>query len=267
VNLFANVITDVFERHAENRLDIDEERAAIERAKLGDTDATVALVYAYAPALRSSVSNFRKGAVARGERPNPAALADLRMSAIEGLIEAVHAFDPDRYDRLAATVSKYVANSVATYLVSPIAITIPQRTLTRFYGILRTAEGNAAEGARIAPEYEMTTETFLAVLSAVREADSFDALAADEGDDRGFVNVSPVWDGAQADAEDRILVEAAFAAVDQLEADVVRLAYGFTDYDPVPDAEVAERLGLSRQKAQRTRNSALSHMRDALGVA
>lgn len=69
------------------------------------------------------------------------------------------------------------------------------------------------------------------------------------------------------DVEDRLLVEAAFAAVDDLEEEVCRLAYGFSDYDPIPDSEVGYGLGLSRPKVQRVRASALGKMRDAAGVA
>jgi DNA-directed RNA polymerase specialized sigma subunit len=202
--------------------------------------------------------------------PQIADLEDVRSQAIVGLLEAIRAFDGDTQTRLAAIAPQYIVDAVAQAASPVAAFSVPKRTLTRFFGILRAADGNVYDAARLAPEYEMKTETFLAVLSAVRDVDSYDALTEareEDGGQSGDVATSPIWDGRQADAEDRVLVEAAFRSVDTLEKDVTRLAYGFTEYDPVPDAEIGARLGLSRQKTQRTRSSALGKMREALGVA
>jgi DNA-directed RNA polymerase specialized sigma subunit len=272
MNNFSTVLSDVFDRGIERGFEsLDDERVAIAKAKLGDQDATLALIYAYAPRLRAVVGSYRyAGGVWAGDAHDPHMAGDLRMAAVEGFIEAIHAFDPDVHHRLAAVVGGYVVNSLATYLVSPVAVTVPARTLKRFYGILREADGDPVKGAALAPSREMKVETFLAVLDAVRSADF--AVTEDDEDDEGdsrrsVSSASPVWDGRYADAEDRVLVEAAFRAVEPLEGDVTRLAYGFADYDPVPDAEIGARMGLSRQKTQRLRSSALGKMREALGVA
>jgi DNA-directed RNA polymerase specialized sigma subunit len=259
---FENVLAEVFEQGAETRMTVEEERLALAKAQLGDQDATIALVYAYAPALRNAASSYRSAGGAWGGDSE-----DLRTAAIEGLLEAIHAFDPTSHDRLAAIIAGYLADAVSTSIVGPIAFSIPSRTLKRFYGILRAAGGNVYEAAALAPAYEMKTETFLAVFYAVRNVDSLDVdHGTDESERWNRADVRPLWDGKEADVEDAILVEAAFQAVDSLEADVVRLAYGFSDFDPVPDAEIAHRLGFSRQKVQRTRTGALEKMRAALAV-
>lgn len=267
---FQHILADIFDRHAERSFDsIEAEREAIAKAQLGDTQATIDLIYAYAPALRRASGQYR---VAGGA--GTTYVEDVRMAAVEGLIEAIYAFDLEGpHRRLAATIIGEVNDSVGTSVLGPIGFSVPSRTLTRFYGILRAAEGDVTEAVRLAPAYQMKSETFLAVLDAVRNVGTLDEThgSADSasGDDDGYgrSDASPLWDGQQADAEDRILVEAAFRAVDDLEGDVVRLAYGFSDFDPVPDSEVAHRMGLSRQKAQRTRTSAIVKMRSALGVA
>lgn len=276
---FNNVLADIFTRNAERRFESAEtEREAILAAKKGDEQATLDLMYAYAPALRNGVKWYTRSgpAVERAD-----GLEEVQSVAVAALIEAIAAFDPESgYDRLAATASKYIMNAVAVHAQYAAGFTVPERTLKRFFGILRAAEGNVYEAAALAPQFLMSRETFFAVLSAVRNVDSYDALT--EGNSAGFdgttterfevggergIEVRPLWDNSEAE-EDELLVEAAFASVDDLERQVTRLAYGFETYgDPVPDAEVAHELGLSRQKAQRTRSSALGKMRQALAVS
>lgn len=271
-SVFSGPVADV------ERLDLAEERALIASAQAGDPAAVERLLVAYTPALRSAVSHFTRSMSAH---PSREALEDIRSNAVLALVEAIHAFDPERHDRLAATAPAYIRDGVSTSAASATAFTVPERTLKRFFGIMRTAEGDVAKAIELAPEHEMKRETFLAVLEAVRGVDSFEKLLDDAtsgygdtgtrygiaGATNDVEGVSLTSSGPIADAEDRILVELAFRAVDTLEKDVVGLAYGFTDYDPVPDAEIATRLGLSRQKAQRVRSGALGKMREKLGVA
>lgn len=273
---FGSVLTDVFDRRAEKRLSLEEERVALAAAQLGDSEATLALVLAYAAALRNGVSWYRHAA----PEAQPADIEDAKSQAVLGLLEAIKAFDGTRHERLAATVVQYVRNALAVSAATATSFTVPERTLKRFFAILREAAGNVYTAAALAPSFEMTTETFLAVLAAVRNVDSYDELLESAGRDgsssrsdgvrssgSGDVLALPLWDNAAPDVEDVILVEAAFRAVDTLEKDVCRMAYGFTDYDPIPDVEIADKLGFSRAKVQRTRASALGKMRLALGAA
>lgn len=266
---FQSVLTDIFDRSGERRYaDVQEERDAIALAKRGDQDATVGLMYAYAATLRNAVS----GSASSSDRSD--LVEDLRQESVVGLLKAIEAFDPDVHHRLAAIVSQYVADAVSAAAALTSGFAVPERTLKRFFSILRKAQGNIYDAAALAPQHEMTTETFLAVLGSVRNVDSYSA--ADSGREEGSDDLLSVWDSAaplvgkaRTDSEiveDAVLVKAAFRAVDDLEADVVALAYGFADYDPQPDAETAIRLGLSRPKVQRVRTAALGKMRLALGA-
>lgn len=262
---FNKVLTDIFARNAERRFEsVEAEREAIAAAKLGDNEATVALLYAYAPAIRNVVERF----TGEGHTASPED-DELRSTALLGFSEAIAAFDPEKHVRLSSVVRVVLARVMREEYPSRDAFHVPPRTLTRFYSILRQAEGNVYAAAALAPQYEMTKETFFAVLSAVRDVDSIDGTPTeDEGaaSDLGKDNARPLWDASAAE-EDAILVAAAFESVNDLEKTVCELSYGFTDYDPVPDAEIGHRLGLSRQKTQRTRSSALGKMREALAVA
>lgn len=271
---FDNVLADIFNRNAEARFEsVEEERVAIAAAKQGDNEATVSLLYAYASAIRNAVARFTSETPEAKTDPE-----ELRSAALLGFFEAIKSFDADKHERLAGIVRTVLMRTMREEFITPSAFTVPDRTLTRFYEILRHADGNVYEAAALAPKYSMTKETFLAVLSAVRNVNSYEGItsAEDEFDPYAVggqsstgprdVDAKPLWDNSAAE-EDAELVKAAFEAVDDLEEEVCRMSYGFTDYEPVPDAEIGHRLGLSRQKTQRTRSSALGKMRAALAVA
>ncbi|UIW13302.1 DNA binding protein [Arthrobacter phage Crewmate] len=261
---FNNVLADIFTRNAERRIEsAEEERLLIAAAKLGDSEATAALLYAYAPAIRNVVERF----TGEGHTATPDD-EELHATALLGFAEAIAAFDPEKHLRLSAVVRVVLARVMRDQYPSRDAFTVPARTLTRFYSILRKAEGNVYEAAALAPQYEMSRETFFSVLSAVRDVDTIDGTPSDDEGHADLVNdARPIWDASAAE-EDALLVAAAFEAVDDVEERVCRLAYGFESYgDPVPDVEIGHKLGMTRPTVQRRRSSALGKMREALAVA
>ncbi|UIW13527.1 DNA binding protein [Arthrobacter phage Lizalica] len=267
---FNKVLADIFDRNVERRFEsVEEEVQAIELAKKGDEKATIALMYAYSHALNAAIGQFRYagGVWADGKR-GAHMTEDLRSLVTLGFLEAVNAYDPEVHHRLAAIITQHVREHLSADLVGPVAFTVPQRTLTRFYSILRKAGGDPVKGAAIAKDHSMTVETFMDVLAAVRTVNL--DIASDSEDDSAMLAqweaARPVWDRSDAE-EDTVLVETAFAAVDDVEESVCRLAYGFESYgDPVPDIEIGHRLGMTRPTVQRRRSSALGKMRKALAA-
>lgn len=258
---FSNVSSDIFDRNISVRIEsAEDERATIAAAKDGDEEATLRLYYAYSHGLRSAVSSAPSGV-------DP---EDARQAALLGLLEAVKKFDLDdtRHDRLGPLVR--VCSLDAIYATDPNAFTVPARTLNRFFSILAKADGNVYEAAALAPQHHMSREVFFSVLSAVRNVDGLEALQeggdSDEGGSRE-VACAPLWDASDAE-DDALLVAAAFDAVDEVEEEVCRLAYGFESYgDPVADVEIGHRLGMTRRVVQLRRSSALGKMREALAVS
>lgn len=239
------------------------EMKAIAQAQAGDGDAQLALFSAYVPHLRSIVARYT-GTLGRD---------DARQAAFEGLLAAVHAFDPAVSNALASLLPTHVnAALAATASESARGFTVPERSLKRFFGILSRADGDVSAAAKLAPAHHMTVETFHTILAAVT-TDSYETVATSE-DDPGrttggrSVTAEVVTVGREfADIEDRLMVDIALRAVSDLEACVCRHAYGFHDYGAVQtDAEVGHRLGMGRVKTLRTRQAALARMRDALGA-
>lgn len=261
MNEFQTILADIFDRGAEVRLSQDEERETIHAAKAGDEAAKIKLAYAYAPALRNAVTRYTD---VLGQE-------DARMAAVIALLDSVAAFDPDRYDRLAAVIAPALTNELGEQVASSAAVYVPSRTRARFFGILRRAEGDVHRAALLAPQYAMSRETFYAVHEAINVESVDDRQDDDRGEftGRGLeAHMRPIWNAEDVygDATDRILVEMAFGSVDDLETDICRLSYGFSSYNPVPDGQIAADLGMTRPTVQRRRAGALAKMRDSLGA-
>lgn len=247
----SNILDEIFQHSAEERLSLEDERAAIAAAQAGDVAAQERLLLAYAPALRAGVSWHRRA----GGASTGVDVEDVRQAAVWALLEAIHDFDLDgAYDRLAAVVHGRVHWAVSDAMGAAQTVSIPERTRRRFFAVLRTAGGDLELAERIAPDHDMSPETFRAVADAV----------ASTSDD-AYETLAEIPDLTEYEAaENRVLVEVAFSAVTQWEGNVCRLAYGFATYEPLPDLEIAHRLGSSRSAIQRTRTSALSKMRARL---
>ena len=260
---------------SEHALTEAEEAEAIAAAQAGDEAATERLLMAYGPALRAAVSNFATG-VKAGRNPwggeagigtSSFEVADVQGAALVGFLETIREHDPAVSPRLAGTIRRRIAREIADLYASTMPFAVPERTLSRFYGILREAEGDDALAEALAPERGMDPATFRAVFAAVRGTSSLDRLQA-EADETG-ASLAPTAIFAPSpivDVEDRVLVDLAFRAVEDDEERICRLAYGFTEYDPQPDAEIAHRMGLTRPTVQRKRGKALDKMRKAIGA-
>lgn len=244
---------------AERIADGAEEVALIIAAQAGAEYAVMRLFTAYVPALRSAVRQY--GATLP--------LDDARQTACLAFLEIIREHDTTRCERLAGRLAKRLPDYLceATSDASE-GLTVPPRTLRRFFGFLRQADGDVLAAEELAVAAGMGRETFRAVLTAVRANRSLDAEVMIRGADHA-VPLCDVSDYSRetSHAEDRLLVEVAFGAVNGAEEAVCRLAYGFEEFgEPVVDAEIGHRLGMTRLKALRTRQRALSKMREALGA-
>jgi RNA polymerase sigma factor (sigma-70 family) len=238
------------------------EAALITAAQAGDPAAKERLIAAYGPVIRAAVRRYGQSSVDSGltERRS---LDDLQQAALLGALEAIAAHDVEVYPRLGQRMVHHLNRVLAEENTT--AFAVPGRTLTRFYGIMRAADGDPVAAEEIAPEFKMSRATFR-VLRQLVDARSLDEQTGDE---------APALDGARplyapepvTDADDRVLVDLAFAAMADDEARVCELHYGFTEYEPVPDAEIAHRLGTSRPTVQRIRARGLDKARRALAAA
>lgn len=275
-----------------------EEVQLIEAAQAGDEAAKETLVMVYAHAIKTAIIRFGRGLPGRFGPGGDWSLAgghsfeidDVRSTALMAFLEVIETHNPALNPRLAGRVEQRITARLAEQFTITAAFTVPERTLSRFHGILRKADGDLAVGEELAPSYEMSADTFRAVAASIRHTGSLEgeteSWAYDSDGQRTMdgarldgkasnptVPITAAPTDPYGDAEDAELVRVAFTAVDDTEDRVVRLAYGFRSTEdfaygePVPDAAIAERMGWSRPKVQRTRAKALAKMRDRLGVA
>lgn len=248
-------------------------------------EAQLALLQAYGPVLRSTVGRFITTNFSETSR-GALDVEDLRSIALAAFLEVIRDHDPEKGGRLAGIVSQRITRGLTDEFSEVSAVEVPGRTVRRFYGILREADGDVQEARDLAPSREMTHATFDAVLAAVGVA-SIDHIrelhlhgseggSSDGGD---WVVMAPVFAPSPVvDVEDRILCDAALRACDDDEHRVVSLQYGFqavvevvdgqrVQVDRLPsDREIGDILGMTRPTVQRRGKSALTKMRKSLGV-
>ena len=229
-----------------------ERRAVTLRAKAGDSDAFMALLSDVLPNLRAGISRFCTGRMDRDDAESVALLA---------FTEALAAYDPAR-DREAVGVVSLLSQHVLEALRAAAdearsPISVPSRTLQRFWGIMRAADGDYRTARDLAPSFQMDARTFGDVYSAV-----FGTVSLTVAEQ--YVDSLDLGTGA---IEDRVLADQALSVLGDDEAAITRLAYGFTTDRPESDGAIAEELGMSRSVVQRKRTRALGQMREAVGVA
>lgn len=250
-------------------MDYATELDAIRAAKYGEgeerVNALATLWDAYQPAARAAVAMFR------GQIDEE----DAMQAAYVAFLEAIEASEGDK--RLAFTIQQYLRGGLSEAVTQEWDWAIPSRTLKRFFSILRRADGDVAEGARIAPTYAMTSETFTHIATLWLSTDS---LRGSEREDTSEPNYSGVLVGAEsrdefALADDVMLARfARDSLADPLERQIVDLTYGFVpvEYEgalipaPVRDDVIGALIGKSGRTVRRRRTDALRTMRAAIGL-
>lgn len=243
---------------------------AQERGHTERDTALVTLWAYYQPAVRNVLKRYRDSLPAE----------DAEQEAYAAFLETVMGHDLSKSPRLAGRITEALTHALDRAAVeASSAWAIPYRTLQRFHGILRRAEGDVEEGARLAPSYQMPTETFLRIANLLRqtgtldlaptEEERFNTPAAEVGSLVGAADRDPF-----VDADDRMLADIARAAVTDTQRAITDRAYGFVPVEVdgalvepvVSDALIAADLGMSRATVQRQRVAALNTMRQALGL-
>lgn len=251
------------------RLSVDEEVTLIERAQAGDEDAFMTLLASYGPIIRHTIASSAK--IADPE--------DIQGEALAAFNEVLKSHDPHdpayANGRLASRLPDHLLDRLR-HVEAQVASTfsIPKRTHTRYLAVLNRADGDLQEALELAPSMGMKSSTFLEIFLKSREATRTALVSEDdeefEGRVRSVLNIE--GDSTYDEVEDRLMIDVAFAALDDSEARVIELAYGFRstfDYasgEPVPDSAIALIVGGSRATIQRRRGKALAKCREALGV-
>lgn len=242
----------MFDYITHHSVDPSKRKALTLAAQKGDESATLALMADLKPNLVSICNRYAR----------MADVEELESAAAEAFLIAIKEYDPSR-DRdgvgVVALLSERVMQGVTRAVnVDTFSDLVPWRTLMRFWSIYKMAEGDRDAGARLAPEYSMKAETFLAVYNL-----SFGNVAMAEVEEYGTVDAEV----AMASVEDRLMADQALASLDDpTDIQIVKRAYGFYGFRPESDAAIADALDMSRQAVHRRRTKSLKVMREAIGI-
>ncbi|AWY05738.1 DNA binding protein [Microbacterium phage Percival] len=269
------------------QLPLDEELALIAEAQGGSEEAKLRLLRQYANGLRAIVAreHVRAGGRDAGEDPE-----ETRANVLIAFMEALAACDGTT--RVAARLKGATLDASNTYHLRS-SFSVPARTRQRYFQALREAgpHGNAEDKA---VELGMSREVFREVRAAFA-TDSIEGMVSSHHEMHGAGTdyyTAPVQgagpiatERSYATAEDRLTLERAYAAVDELTLGVIEDAYGyafydddstpdaplrdrdpFAGFDPIPDTQIAHLRGMSRSAVQRKRTEGLAAMRVAVGA-
>lgn len=240
---------------------VAEERELIGATKRGDNNACGALLTQYAPVIKKYAA----------QAPKSVDREEIQGALMLGFMEAVTAFNEVEHSNLAVILPNHLKRALTTVGVHSCSFTIPARSLSRWLGILKKADGDVWEGARIAPDSGMSRSTFLSIHSALRSTNSLDALLSAGPYVVHALRIQTQEPVGESDGE---LVGLVFSErgddndLNQREAEVLRRVYGWWTYGSMQtDDAVGVEMGLSRATVQRTRQGALEKARRRLGLA
>lgn len=238
-----------------------DEARTILAAQNGDEAAMASLIDHHADQI---------GALVRKHCFNDSTRDDLRQAAVIGFMAAVRKYDPTRGVRLRSYAETSILWEINEARRNFQALSLPYDAQKDYETAMRQARRVLGAEAGATDVYEtartlahtagMTPETFAAVHSARRHWTGSDVVATDVAH-LVPLGVQPV--ATVAAVEDRDEAVRLLARLEPLARQVVALAVGYDGGEPLSDAAVAERLGMTRPTVQRIRTRALAALRAA----
>lgn len=138
------------------QLEVELEQELIAKAKAGNNEATKTLLEQYGPALKAA--KYKAGGSLDHSEAESAVNA--------AFAEALFRFDPAKHSRLATLIKNLLAQETSYESSTKLAVSIPERTLSRYWNIMRKANMNASKAVKIAPDNGMSTVIFSSIHQA-----------------------------------------------------------------------------------------------------
>jgi RNA polymerase sigma-B factor len=234
------------------------DRALLERAHRGDTQAREALVGRFLPLARQLARRYQRA----GEP-----LDDLIQVASLGLLKAIDRFDPSRQTAFSSFAVPTILGELKRHFRDKgWSVRVPrdlQELAVRLEPVseqLARELGRAATPAEIA---ERTGSTLEQVLEAREAQSAYRAVSLDrpreddeEGD--GISAAFGIEDPGFSNAEDSATVERLMRVLTEREREVLRLRFS----EDLTQAEIGERIGVSQMHVSRIIRQAIGRLRD-----
>lgn len=246
-------------------LSADEEKQLARRIAKGDAGAREHMIRAN---LRLVVS------IARRYTHKGLGLMDLIAEGNLGLLRAVERFDPESGFRFSTYATWWIKQAIRRALSSKVkTIHVPAHMVELITKWKQAAseltarlgrEPTTEEVARAIPVAPKRVELIKRALRA------YDASVA-SGEDMGWIFTHVLADERSPGPEkiafenvEREKIARLLAAIDEREAEVLRLRYGLVDGNPRTLREIGERLGLTRERIRQIENEALRKLHEMI---
>jgi RNA polymerase nonessential primary-like sigma factor len=213
--------------------------------------------------------------VARGYVGRGVPMLDLIEEGNLGLIRAVEKFDPDRRLRFSTYAVWWIRQSVQHALMHQgRTVRVPVHVLREFAQVLRARRQFMAQSARVPSVEELAqamgrpAQEIAELFSVTERISSLDAPMSDT-DDRSLIE-QLVVDGDAATKVDEISggrIATLIAQLPERQRFVLERRYGLNDRGVQTLAEIAEELGLTRERVRQIQSEALKRLRLLVGDA
>ncbi len=247
-------------------LDAQMEWSLAERVRVGDVEARRQMIEAN---LRLVVT------VARGYVGRGVPMLDLIEEGNLGLIRAVEKFDPDRRLRFSTYAVWWIRQSVQHALMHQgRTVRVPVHVLREFAQVLRARRQFMVQCGRVPSVEELAqavgkpAHEVAELFSVTERISSLDAPMSDT-DDRALIE-QLVVDGETTTKVDEISggrIAALIAQLPERQRFVLERRYGLNDRGVQTLAEIAEELGLTRERVRQIQSEALKRLRGLVGDA
>ena len=241
-------------------LDAQEEWSLAERVQAGDADARSQMIEAN---LRLVV------AVARSYVGRGVPMLDLIAEGNLGLIRAVEKFDPARRLRFSTYAVWWIRQSVQHALMQHgRTVRVPVNVLREFAQLLRARRQFIAQNTRVPTMEELAQAAGKSVqevnelFSATEKISSLDAPLS-ENDDRALIEQLIVEGDTSTKSDDAssFRIAAMIAKLPDRQRFVLERRYGLNDRAVQTLAEIADELGVTRERVRQIQTEGLNRLR------
>lgn len=240
------------------QLELKHELELIYRVREGDNVAAETLLKQYLPALKAA----QRKAIALDK-------SEAESATQAAFMEAVWRFDKAKHNRLAGAIKSALAQEVEHESKTKQTFSIPSRSLSRYWNILRKADNDPRLAADIAEQHGMSRSTWLTINDNVLSTNIPDPS---ETDNEPVLH--PLWDTpSEPTSFQRESVKYVFAKLDDdndltpEEVEVLGVHYGLLGVDCSKNYDFsADELGLPKREVIRLHTSAIRKARKRLNV-